>query len=279
MSGKVAKPKEDKDASKGKKRALPCTDCFSSKPVSLSFFFFFFLKPPCSHSFPTRCSNDQTIAATGWMGSHSQHVHVVTAVWGSIRAEITIGLYAVCQMEITCFTHTDLSQTESLRQKAVARCFSLVTVFCHSVDELKNRSGHSNQTPWRWFDESDMALCHWPPVERSLCVSRSHRNRILILITSVPVSVTRRLVTWAHDPWRQIKKNRKYKYNARKKWSELPVHCHGHREAEKPNQPLHLRRGRARHFTHRHTRAALLCLWARFLTKQTETLINNLCGG
>lgn len=44
MSGKVAKPKEDKDASKGKRRALPCTDCFT--PKITGFFFVFFLKHP-----------------------------------------------------------------------------------------------------------------------------------------------------------------------------------------------------------------------------------------
>lgn len=114
----------------------------------------------------------------------------------------------------------------------------------------------------------------------SLCVSRSHRIRIVIRTFSSHLhlgTMTRGalfgLVAWAYDLWRKKIKS------SQKKGGKLPIHCHGHREPEKPHHRLRLHRGCARHFTHRHTHYGSFVFVPLFFSrnKQIQTLIE--CGG
>lgn len=154
MSGKVAKPKEDKDASKGKRRALPCTDFSNPKsqvlrrPCVLS-------PPPCMVLEPP--SEVRPNHSSHWTESHSQHA-------ASLAAAANCGpKYAarcVVTFEITCFA-----------------CFALVIV--NTTGSLLKPSSITLQTCGA--PESQIAhstMCHWHLVEMSLCVSRLHLIRI-----------------------------------------------------------------------------------------------------
>ncbi len=160
MSGKVAKPKEDKDASKGKRRALPCTDCLT--PKSVFFPLNATMRPFISYtvlksSFEVRL---KTIAATRWWAIPSM-VHVSFIVFRSKLSDCCCRpvCCTMCRFLITRFTCTDLvivKKRESTRQKRrINRLREAGQEATVSQTVNKNRlytkRKHIKLKSWQWF--------------------------------------------------------------------------------------------------------------------------------
>ena len=185
MSGKVAKPKEDKDASKGKASLSMHKDCFAPKS---QFFFSSDANHAPIHSLHGAQNHPLRSLKTisnHWWWTISSTVHVDTAVSDLSRCCCRPICCTMCCFEITCFTCIDLVivHKEAIIDKAkdhfVARCHSLrIRKYVFTL-----KSNHSF-----WNVDRDVPLCEWHPVEMSLCFPCSHLIRILsrtILTTSV----------------------------------------------------------------------------------------------
>lgn len=144
MSGKVAKAKEDKDASKGKMRALyvcPWNHIFTRLR---------------SHSSPLCCS-DQPVRLDWkqwqhWMANHFPAWCMwllLAGGWG------VIDLRMFCGFGITCTYQNPVRETRQ---------------YLCCIDRKKD-DGHEMM--------AGISSCHWHPVEMLLCVSRSHPMCVL----------------------------------------------------------------------------------------------------